>query len=123
MRSFLSYLALSILFISCNESERLDPSPPDAGKGKMIFQENCASCHHVQKKLVGPPLAGTMNFWKNRQDLYDYIHNPEAYLKTRNDERMNRLHDEYKLMMPGFPYLSEKDIDAIVMYLEQGEAK
>ena len=86
MRSFLSYLALSILFISCNESERLDPSPPDAGKGKIIFQENCASCHHVQKKLVGPPLAGTMNFWKNRQDLYDYIHNPEAYLKTRNNK-------------------------------------
>jgi cytochrome c551/c552 len=88
-----------------------------AQNGKQIFQQNCQSCHAINKKLTGPALAGIEDRgpWGDRKNLYKWVHNPAAFIPTTPYTKA--LQAEYGQIMPGFPQLSEKDIDAVVEYI------
>ncbi len=89
-----------------------------AQDGAALFQQNCASCHAVHKDLTGPRLADmeSRGPWGDRQALYDWIHNPAAFMAK--DEYTTKLKDQYGgVVMSAFPQLSEADIDAIVDYV------
>src|SRR3954467_5887829 len=88
------------------------------GAGQTLFAANCASCHQVNKRLVGPALSGVEERgpWTDRKNLYAWIHNPAGFMKT--DAYTTGLFHEYNVMMQAFPGLSEKDIDAILDYVK-----
>ena len=84
----------------------------NAQDGKALFSANCASCHAVNKKLTGPALAGVEDRWPDKQNLYAWIKNSAAFLKT-GDPYATNLYNEYnKVAMNNFPGLSDADIDA-----------
>ncbi len=90
----------------------------NAQDGKALFSQNCASCHAVNKKLTGPALAGVEDRWSDKKNLYAWIKNNQAFLKT-GDAYANKLYNEYnKTAMNLFPNLSDKDIDAILAYIK-----
>jgi len=90
----------------------------NAQDGKALFSANCASCHAVNKKLTGPALAGVEDRWPDKKNLYSWIKNSAAFLKT-GDPYANNLYNEYnKVAMNQFPGLSEADIDAILAYIK-----
>ncbi|MFY8166407.1 MAG: c-type cytochrome [Sediminibacterium sp.] len=90
----------------------------NAQDGKALFQQNCASCHAVNKKLTGPALAGVEERWSEKKNLYAWIKNSAAYLKT-GDPYANKLYEEYnKVAMNNFPGLADADIDAILAYIK-----
>ena len=90
----------------------------NAQDGKSLFSQNCASCHAVNKKLTGPALAGIEDRWPDKKNLYAWIKNNQAFLKT-GDAYANKLYNEYnKTAMNLFPNLSDKDIDAILAYIK-----
>jgi mono/diheme cytochrome c family protein len=90
----------------------------NAQDGKSLFSQNCASCHAVNKKLTGPALAGVEDRWPDKKNLYAWIKNNQAFLKT-GDAYANKLYNEYnKTAMNLFPALSDKDIDAILAYIK-----
>jgi mono/diheme cytochrome c family protein len=88
-----------------------------AQDGKQLFAANCQSCHALNKNLTGPALAGLTERgpWGDRKNLYAWIHNPAAFMA--NDPYTQGLKAQYGSLMPAFPQLSEKDIDAIVDYV------
>ena len=90
----------------------------NAQNGQSLFASNCASCHQVNKRLVGPALAGIEERgpWTDHKQLYAWIHNPAGYMKT--DPYTAGLFKEYGVMMQAFPGLSDKDIDAILDYIK-----
>jgi mono/diheme cytochrome c family protein len=89
-----------------------------AQDGKALFSANCASCHAVHKKLTGPALAGVEDRWPNKTNMYAWIHNSAAYLKT-GDTYANNLYNEYnKTAMNAFPTLKNEEIDAILAYIK-----
>ena len=92
------------------------PSP-----GKVIFQQNCQSCHALDKKLSGPSLRGVTERgpWTDRKNIYRWVQNPATFIPTT--PYTIALHKEYGAIMPGFPQLSEKDIDALLDYIEASE--
>ena len=55
-----------------------------AQDGAAIFQQNCASCHALNKDLTGPKLAGVEGRgpWSDRKKLYAWIHNPAKFMQT-----------------------------------------
>lgn len=90
-------------------------------KGEKIFKLSCASCHLIFKNLTGPALQGITKKWPDRKKLYEYIRNPWAY--ELKDERIKKLHKEYKLDHLAFPNLKDKEIDFIVAYIENESKK
>ena len=90
----------------------------NAQDGKALFSANCASCHAVNKKLTGPALAGVEDRWPDKQNLYAWIKNSAAFLKT-GDPYANNLYNEYnKVAMNQFTGLADAEIDAILAYIK-----
>lgn len=88
--------------------------------GQQIFNQNCASCHHPLKDGTGPALQGVdkRGDWTDRAKLYEWVHNPNAYVSK--SEYAKGVSDKFSgggIQMPAFPALSDKDIDAIVEYV------
>jgi cytochrome c2 len=89
-----------------------------AQDGAQIFQQNCASCHAINKDLTGPKLAGVESRgpWSDRKQLYAWIHNPAKYMQT--SPYTQGLKQQFGgVMMTAFPQLTEKEIDAIIDYI------
>ncbi len=89
----------------------------NAQDGKTLFTSNCASCHNVLKDGTGPALAGVEDRWPDKAKLHAWIKNNQAFLKT-GDAYANALYLKYnKTAMNLFPSLSDKEIDAILGYI------
>ncbi len=104
---------LCLVFVSLLIGDKLF-----AQDGKTLFQTNCASCHAINKKLTGPALAGVEDRgpWSDRKKLYAWIHNPAGFAKTE-PYAANLIKEYNGILMTGFPGLSEKEIDAIITYI------
>jgi len=89
-----------------------------AQDGKDLFSQKCASCHAVDKKLIGPPLAGALERWPEKDKLYAWVHNSAAVVKSGYPRAVTVYNEYNKIQMTAFPELTEKDIDAIFAYIE-----
>ena len=49
-----------------------------AAEGKTLFQQNCQSCHALDKNLTGPALRGVSGRgpWGDREEIYKWSKNP-----------------------------------------------
>jgi len=94
-----------------------------AQDGKALFQANCASCHAINKKLTGPALAGVESRgpWSDRKNLYAWVHNSASF-KAKNEYAANLFKEYSGIAMTAFPQLTEKDIDAIVGFINTPQA-
>jgi len=87
-------------------------------EGKQLFQENCASCHSIDKIIVGPALRGIEERITDKQLLYEWIQNNQKVLKS-GEPYFVTLYNEYnKTLMPLFPSLKNDDIDSILVYIK-----
>lgn len=86
--------------------------------GKALFQANCAQCHNPIKVITGPALKGVTQRVTDRKLLHDWIHNNTQVLASGNPY-FNNLYNQYgKAPMNTFPGLSDKEIDAILNYVD-----
>ena len=89
----------------------------DIAKGKSLFNANCASCHKLNKNLVGPALKGVSAKYE-KEWLYSWIKNSAALIKSGDDQAV-AIYEEYnKVAMNAFPQLSNEDIDNILAYTD-----
>lgn len=94
----------------------------DAANGRKLFKANCASCHKLDKKLVGPPLAGVTEK-REAEWLVKWIRN-NAELRASGDADAIAIFEEYNgSPMTAFPQFEEKDIMDILAYTIAGEPK
>jgi len=92
----------------------------DAKKGKQIFNQNCAACHSLDRKMTGPALrnveARLEEEGLDREWIYAWVKNSPALIKS-GDAYANKIYNEYKkAAMTPFPTLSNTDIDNILAY-------
>lgn len=94
--------------------------PADAelyAKGEKLFKGNCASCHKPDKNLTGPALAGSRARWEGQGDIYAWIKNSQAYLKTGN-AYANKLFQEWNQSVMTAQAVTDEEIDAILYYAD-----
>lgn len=94
----------------------------DPVNGKSLFNSQCAACHKPYSESIGPALHGITE-QRDIEWLYQWIEN-SADLIASGDEEAVAIFEEYNnTPMPGFPQLSEDDIDDILAYVEQPKAE
>ena len=88
--------------------------------GDALFKNNCAQCHDVNEKVVGPALAGIT---KRRPASWvvSWVHNSAKVIASGDDYAVKLYEDNGKQQMPSFPQLSEKDIKDILAWVGSQE--
>lgn len=88
--------------------------------GDALFKSNCAQCHAVNEKVVGPALAGIT---KRRPTswLVSWVRNSAKVIASGDNYAVKLFDDNGKQQMPSFPQLSEKDVKAIIAWTESQE--
>jgi cytochrome c5 len=85
--------------------------------GKELFKTNCASCHKMDAKLVGPPLQNTIQD-QGRDWTSKWIQNSQLLIES-GDAHAVEIYEEYNQMaMPGFSWLPPEELEAILDYME-----
>lgn len=91
----------------------------DAANGKSLFNSQCAACHKLDKKVVGPAL-GDVTQRRETEWLLSWIRNNEE-LRSSGDADAVAIFEEYNgSIMPAFPALSDQDIMDILVYTIEG---
>lgn len=88
-------------------------------EGKNLFQSNCQTCHSLDKTVTGPALRGVeaRGPWTNRKNLLMWVKNPATTISKFDYTK--RLAAEFQeQIMPSFPTLTDKQIEAIFDYVK-----
>ena len=102
-------------------AEQAGSDSGDAAKGKQLFNQNCAACHALNRKMTGPALANVETRLAedeglDREWLYAWIKNSAGMISS-GDAYANKVYAEYnQAAMTAFPTLSNADIDNILAY-------
>lgn len=89
--------------------------------GEKLYNTNCASCHKIDSRLIGPKLAG-ISQKKSEEWLIKWIQNSQKVIES-GDEYANKIYEEYnKLVMPPAP-LNKKETKAVLAYIKNETQK
>jgi hypothetical protein len=89
-------------------------------EGRKLFNSLCASCHKLDKKLVGPALGGVEERRENSW-LKSWIRNNAEFQKVNAEAAQAATYASSA--MNAFPQLTDKNIDDILYYTTVGEIK
>lgn len=97
-----------------------DKASPEIALGDALFKANCTQCHAVNEQMVGPALGG---IGKRRPITWiiPWVHNSAKVVASSDEYAVNLYNKFQKQQMPSFT-LSDKEIKAIVVYIESQEA-
>jgi mono/diheme cytochrome c family protein len=115
LKSFFLPLFILASFFSVQGVSAQDDAAVQAGK--KLFNTNCAACHKLNKRAVGPALKGVSSKY-DKEWLYSWINNSTAMVKS-GDAQAVAIYEEYNgSVMTSFPQLSTEDIDNILAYTD-----
>ena len=110
-------LAFSLIFIFSGPFSAYAQDDATVQAGKKLFNANCAACHKLNKRAVGPALKGVSAKY-DKEWLYSWIKNSTAMVKS-GDAQAVAIYEEYNgSVMTSFPQLSNEDIDNIIAYTD-----
>jgi len=85
----------------------------DAKEGAALFKANCTACHKIDKKVVGPALAG-MSERHSEEWLVKWIKNSKLLVDS-GDPAAIAVYEEFnKSAMPAFTQFSDDQIKGII---------
>ena len=96
---------------------------PDAAAiaaGDALFKNNCAQCHAVNEKVVGPALGGILKR-RTISWVIPWIHNSAKVIASGDDYAVKLYEANGKQQMPAFPQLTDKDITSIMAWITSQE--
>tara|TARA_B110000003_G_scaffold276420_1_gene322766 strand:+ start:2604 stop:3875 length:1272 start_codon:yes stop_codon:yes gene_type:complete len=106
---------LLLVFLLAFSTNTLAQEEGDVKAGEALYKSNCAACHKLDKKGVGPALRNVAEKY-DREWLYKWITNSQGLIKS-GDSKAVALFAEYNnSVMTSFPGLSNNDIDNILAY-------
>jgi len=88
--------------------------------GRDLFNSNCAACHKLYKRSIGPALKGVFqkNNYHSNEYFYTLITN-EQKLIDQNDEYILSLRQEYNINYKHQFKLSDKEIERLLEYIDK----
>lgn len=121
---FLPLVLVFFLSISVTQAQEIPKEPAAIQAGQAVFNANCKTCHAVNKKVVGPALAGIEDRAPSIQWIIDFVHN-SAKVIASGDAYANKIYNENnKTQMTAFTSLKDEEILNVLAYIvdEAGKA-
>lgn len=113
LSSQLSLLLLAVLLAFSTSTQAQEDG--DVVAGETLFKANCAACHKLDKKGVGPALRDVAGKY-DRDWLYKWIKDSQGLIKSGDSQAAKIFADNNNSVMTSFPALSNEDIDNILAY-------
>ncbi len=122
-------LIVTTLFLSLSMTSQAAVAVPDvavtdaagvakAKAGMDLFKANCTSCHAIDRKVVGPALAGVWDRWESEDKLIAWVQN-NAKLRASGDAYANKIYAEYaNSNMTTFPTFTKEQVQDILIYVK-----
>lgn len=85
-------------------------------ESKILFNNNCAPCHKIDKKSTGPPIKGMQIRFNNDDMLFSYVLNEDSLrknFKTFYDSIFQDYNVDYQ---HHFPKLSKAELELFFLY-------
>lgn len=116
--------SFAVLFFSCKKAQieygqEISTDASQILKGRTIFEQQCSTCHNFNEDAIGPNLSGLTRQIETKW-IRDFIQNPQQLIQAQ-DTRALELLAKYQTQMPGFPALTDQDIDAVLSYMHTFE--
>lgn len=90
--------------------------------GEKVFKQNCAACHKMDKKVVGPALQNVVAE-QGAEWVYEWVKNNQS-LRESGDAHANEVYDEFNgAVMPAYEWLGEESLNDVVQYLADWKGK
>jgi len=86
--------------------------------GEAIFKQNCAACHKLGKRFIGPDLIG-VNQKRSEDWLLSFIKSSQTMIKSGDADAVAIYEEFNQVMMTDLAHLSDDDIKTILSYIEQ----
>jgi mono/diheme cytochrome c family protein len=121
-KSSLLILLLSLISLSAH-CQDIPADPAAISAGEQLFNTNCKTCHRVDKKLVGPALAGVDERAPSIEWITSFVKNSSAVIAS-GDAYAVKLYNEYnKTQMTAFSSFKEQDVLNVLAYIKAEAAK
>ncbi|MEO6252745.1 MAG: cytochrome c [Ferruginibacter sp.] len=112
------FIVMIFLIAGCTGNDKTpvnNADTPVISSGEILFKNNCASCHKIDKDFAAPALKGALIRWEgDKKNMYDFIRNSSesenAYAKALKNKWA-------PVIMTSFS-LSDAQIDSIMNYCE-----
>lgn len=123
--SYLSILLLFALMVAPSLVHAQDAPSEQVLAGEKLFKSNCASCHKLNAKLIGPALEGVEARWTNEAEhngisgrdwLKRWIKNWQDPVNAGNPYAMS-MEGYDPSAMTQFPALQDADLENILAYI------
>lgn len=103
--------------------ENQDSLPAYLQEGKILFQQNCASCHTYDKDITGPAMKGVelRGPWNERKNLFAFMRNTPAFMA--GSPYAQCLKAKYGVVQTSFPQLSDSALNSIFDYIKNEDLK
>ena len=116
---FKSFMIMLVFTISLSSYSQ-DVDAARQSEGRKLYKSLCASCHKLDRKLVGPAL-GNVEERRENEWLLAWIKN-NAELRASGDRDAIAIYEEYNgAAMSAFPQLSDAQINDILYYTTVGD--
>jgi len=90
-------------YAEANDPEKL--AERERNLGPNVFKSSCSTCHDQTAALVGPPVTEMITIYGNKPEEL------KAWIKAPGKKRPEAP------QMPGFPQLTDKEMEALVTYI------
>jgi len=116
-----AFLLVTLLVLSTSlvsfAQDAVSKEPAEVAAGKALFNANCKSCHALDRKVIGPPLAGVTGRAPSIQWIKDWVHNSSKVI-AGGDSYGTALFAEYKSQMTAFTNLTDAQVMQILAFIE-----
>jgi mono/diheme cytochrome c family protein len=116
---FLSLYSTSFAAVAVPDVAATDAAGVERAKaGMALYKANCTACHAIDRKVVGPALAGVWDRWESEEKIVAWVQNSSKLIAS-GDAYSNKIFNEYnKSVMSAFPQLSAAQVMDILIYIK-----
>lgn len=91
-------------------------------EGRTIFRSRCASCHNIDRRLIGPALKGVDERREN-QWIIDFVHSSQTMIQAGDPDAVALFEEYNRAIMPDHKDLTGDQINNIIAYISDEGSK